>query len=109
MAKPKKPVPGGTDAWESGRLGASKEHAVARSRLQEQAVDDALDLQLISIRLPKAMIEDLKFLAAREGLGYQPLIRRVMKRYVQGEFKAIVRGQDLVAPRPPATRKRAAG
>lgn len=79
------------DAWESGRLGTAREHAAARSAEQEKAVDDALELQLISIRLPKAMIEDLKFLAEREGLGYQPLVRRVLKRFIEGEFKSIAR------------------
>ena len=77
--------------WESGKLGLSLEHARPASPAIEKAVDDALGLQLISIRFPKGMIEDLKFLADREGLGYQPLIRRVMQRYILGEFKAIAR------------------
>jgi hypothetical protein len=78
------------------RRSLSIEHAVPSTAIEEKAVDDALGLQLISIRLPKAMIEDLKFLANREGLGYQPLIRRVMKLYIQGEFKAIARNEHTV-------------
>lgn len=75
--------------WESGQLGNSKGDAVVVAAGEEKAIDEALELQMISIRLPKAMIEDLKMLAAREKLGYQPLIRRVMKLYIEGEFKAI--------------------
>ncbi|AWV07217.1 hypothetical protein C9I47_1516 [Lysobacter maris] len=46
-----------------------------------------MGLQMISIRLPKVLIEDLKRFAEREGLGYQPLIRRVLMRWVGHEYK----------------------
>jgi predicted DNA binding CopG/RHH family protein len=32
-------------------------------------------MQMISMRLPKRMIQRLKEVAARKGVGYQPLIR----------------------------------
>ncbi|HQW80882.1 MAG: hypothetical protein IPF83_14090 [Rhodanobacteraceae bacterium] len=55
-------------------------------------VDDALAMQLISIRFPRSLIDDLKFIAQRESLGgYQPLIRRVMMRFAASEFRAIAR------------------
>jgi hypothetical protein len=93
MATRKKSIAEPECPWETGKLGMSIEHARPASAAMEKAVDDALGLQLISIRLPKAMIDDLKFLAEREGLGYQPLIRRVMKLYIHGEYKAIARNQ----------------
>lgn len=102
--------------WESGALGASEEHAVQSPAQVDDAIDDAMELQLISIRLPKALIEDLKFLAKREGVGYQPLIRRVMVRYAQGEFKSIAYNEMKIARAqnrldeqvdPPLRRKRA--
>lgn len=75
--------------WESGTLGNSLEHARPASAEHQSAVDDAMALQMISIRLPKELIEDLKYLATREGLGYQPLVRRVLMRYASHEFKSI--------------------
>ncbi|MGB8855350.1 MAG: hypothetical protein WCC58_01610, partial [Burkholderiales bacterium] len=54
-------------------------------------VDDALGLQMISIRLPKKMIEDLKFIAKLNGTGYQPLIRNLCDRFVEHEIKAMIR------------------
>lgn len=44
----------------------------------ERAVDDALGLQAISIRLPKDMIDRYKALAQERGIGYQPLMRQVL-------------------------------
>lgn len=79
--------------WESGVLGTSVEHAEAAPEDVERDLDEALALQMISIRLPRRMIDDLKFIAAREGLGYQPLIRRVLTRFTTAEFRAIAREQ----------------
>lgn len=79
--------------WEEGVLGGSVEHAKPVSNEHASAVDDALGLQMISIRLQKSLIDDLKYLAEREGLGYQPLIRRVLCRYVAFEYKSIAREQ----------------
>jgi len=78
--------------WENGTLGDSVEHAVPVSREHAKEVDDSLGLQMISIRLPKRLIEDLKLLAEKEGLGYQPLIRRQLLRYVAGEFRNMAHG-----------------
>jgi hypothetical protein len=83
--------------WEKGALGASEEYAVPRSADEDRAVDESLELQMISIRLPKALIEEMKFLAEREGLGYQPLMRRVLMRFAQGEMKSIAVDQALMA------------
>ncbi|TWG93563.1 hypothetical protein L599_001200000230 [Luteimonas sp. J16] len=48
-----------------------------------------MGLQMISIRLPKALIDDLKYFAEREGLGYQPLIRRILVRWASHEYKLV--------------------
>lgn len=73
--------------WEAGRLGDSIQHAVRATDAHASQVDDALALQMISIRLPRALISDLKLIAEKEGLGYQPLIRRVLTRFSQHEFR----------------------
>ena len=56
-------------------------------------IDDALDLQPISIRLQRDLVENLKALAKLNGLGYQPLIRQVLTRWVDCELKHMLREQ----------------
>lgn len=77
------------DPWETGQLGLEKSHAVAAPESIEAEVDNALAMQLISIRLPKDLIEDLKLIAKKEGLGYQPLIRRLLVRFAAAEMRNI--------------------
>lgn len=72
-----------TEKWEKRELGASAEHVRASAPETNKAVDDALGLQLISIRLQADLIDELKRIAVEEGLGYQPLIRNVLTRYVK--------------------------
>jgi hypothetical protein len=71
------------EAWETGKLGASEEFAIVSSDEEEKAVDDALGLQLISIRFQKELISKLKEIALIEGIGYQPLMRQVMTRFAR--------------------------
>ena len=47
-------------------------------------------MQMISIRLQKKLIEDLKAIAAHNGIGYQPLVRQLLTRFVISEFKKMV-------------------
>lgn len=73
------------DAWDSRELGAS-ESFVRKSSIEiEKSLDDKLNLQIISIRLQKDLIEDLKNLAGEDGLGYQPYIRQVLTHHVRNE------------------------
>ena len=74
---------------ESG--GSSRDQVRRAGPERDAAVDEALGLQMISIRLQKSLIEDLKALAHVNGIGYQPLIRDVLHRFVDGEMKNIVR------------------
>ena len=64
--------------------------AVAPAELSA-ALDDALDLHPISIRLQKDLLENLTALAKLNGLGYQPLIRQVLTRWVDCELKNMLR------------------
>jgi|SRR3972149_2802512 len=75
------------EAWEEGKLGRDKKHAEKADIALEKALDDSLGMQMISIRLPKKMIEDLKIIAKHHGLGYQPLIRHLLRKFVVAEFK----------------------
>ena len=73
-----------TDQWEARELGASEAY-VKPSTLDGKAVDETLGLKAISIRLQTSMIDDLKAIAARDGIGYQPLIKRVLARFIEEE------------------------
>jgi hypothetical protein len=74
-----------TDKWETGELGESMDHAVPANTGSEQALDDALGSLPISIRMSKALVEDLKTLAKKNGLGYQPYMRMILTQHVANE------------------------
>jgi len=73
----------GGEAWESGKFGRDEQFVQKAEPKQEPTLDDALGLQLISIRLEKQLIEELKFIAKANGVGYQPLMRDVLHRFVE--------------------------
>lgn len=79
-------------AWESGALGRSDAHVRVASADMEWQLDEALGLQAISIRLPKATIEVYKNLAKMHGVGYQPLMRDAICRWAEGELKMLLAG-----------------
>jgi uncharacterized protein (DUF4415 family) len=77
------------EVWESGELGQSHEYAkVAPSKLASE-IDDALGLQMISIRLDKELIDIFKLLGSKYQMGYQTLMREALKRFVDGELKMV--------------------
>ena len=77
------------ELWESGELGTTEAHAQV-STGSKQEVDDALGLQLISIRLQKQLVNDLKKIAEYHGVGYQPMIRDLLNRFARSEIKQII-------------------
>jgi hypothetical protein len=84
----------GTDAaWESRQLGASAAHAQVAGAEHLAALDGALGLQSISIRLPKELIESYKLIASHHGIGYQPLMRDILQRFVKDGLKEVVEHQ----------------
>lgn len=76
--------------WESGELGRD-ESFVRKSEKDDQSIDDKVGLQMISIRLQKSLLEDLKAIAEIHGISYQPLMKQVLKRFVDTEKKQILR------------------
>jgi predicted DNA binding CopG/RHH family protein len=78
------------EAWEEGKLGRDKKHAEKADSGAEKALHDALGMQMISIRLQKKLIEDLKSIAKYNGIGYQPLIRQLLTRFVTAEYKRLL-------------------
>jgi predicted DNA binding CopG/RHH family protein len=81
-------------AWESGQYGQDENFVKRSSSEAESHLDGVMNLQMISIRLQKELIDDLKFIAKAHGIGYQPLMRDVLARFVAGEKKAIM--QEVV-------------
>jgi hypothetical protein len=70
--------------WESGKRGS---HSVAATAEDESALDEAMELQLISIRLPQSVVETLKAMAKKEGIGYQPYTRQLLIHHTQNNEK----------------------
>ena len=68
-------IPGTEEAWDSRALGSDPNFAVLADASDEGAIDAALGLQPISIRLQKSLVEDFKLIAQLNGLGYQTLMR----------------------------------
>lgn len=81
--------PGAVAREDRGAGGGRRPGAVFEPEL-EAALDNALDLHPISIRLQKNLIDNLRALAQLHGLGYQPLIRQVLTRWVNSELKQMV-------------------
>lgn len=79
------------DDWDTGQLGRAAEFVRPATRETGKAIDAALGLQLISMRLQKSLIEDLKAIASLNGIGYQPLMRQILKRFVDGEKRRLNR------------------
>lgn len=80
------------DAWESGALGESESHAIVVSPEKTQEIENAIGMQMISIRLNKGLIKAFKWIAEYHGVGYQPLMRDALQRFAENEFKGITTG-----------------
>lgn len=103
------------EAWDEGALGRDAAHAkrVAISPAHRAKLDAKMELEPISIRLPKQLLADLKAIAGHNGLGYQPLIRQVLTRFAHAELKSYARDamaaarQREVEPPAPAPEPKA--
>lgn len=77
------------DDWDDGVLGADEEFAEAVP-VDLEVENKALGLKAISIRLQKSLIEDFKFIAEVNGIGYQTLIRQMLTRFATSEKRRIL-------------------
>lgn len=57
--------------WEVGKRGSQ---SITATDEDEAALDEAMELQMISIRLPLAVVEKLKALAKKEGIAHPNVI-----------------------------------
>lgn len=102
------------EAWDDRTLGADEAHVGVADEVHEAALDDALGLQSISIRLPRGLISQYKLIAHFHGVGYQPLMRDVLARFVPAALHEILQAEQEKAqkaaellPHEPAARKAA--
>lgn len=83
-------IAGTPGAWDDRQLGADPSTARRASPEAEAALDAALGMQAISIRLPKQLIEAYKLIAAHHGVGYQPLMRDILQRFAPLGLKEVM-------------------
>lgn len=76
--------------WEVGGLGESEQHVRKSTPERENAADRALQLQMISIRMHKDLLDSLKLIAKFHRVGYQPMIRDVLGRWARAEVNTIL-------------------
>ncbi|MEZ5544256.1 MAG: hypothetical protein R3F10_03535 [Lysobacteraceae bacterium] len=79
-----------TEQWESGALGQDAAHARRVSVELEDEVERVLAMKLVTIRLPVPMIEALKAIAHYHGIGYQPMVRDLLNRFITSEIPTIL-------------------
>jgi len=90
MSAKKGKIPGTPDAWEDGSLGLD-EASARKVDLSIEEVAEAVGLKTISIRMQPDLLEELKMIADFHGIGYQPLMKQVLRRFVDAEAKKIMR------------------
>ena len=96
---PQDKIPASDEAWETGRLGDDPKSAEVYAADIQPQIDEALAMKPISIRLPASLVDTFKLLGEVHGLGYQPLMRRVLMRFAESEMKHLLR--DYVARQRP--------
>ncbi len=84
-------IEGTAEAWEARELGSDEEFIKISNEIKEDALNESLELQMISIRLQKSLIEDIKMIARLNGLSYQPLIRQILNRFAESEKKQLLK------------------
>lgn len=87
------------DPWDSGEPGRPAEHAKWVDAEKAAAADESLGLQLISLRLHRDLLRQLKTIAEYRGVGYQPMIRDVLSRWAGREIVTMVeemRAQEAI-------------
>lgn len=71
-----------SEDWETGRKGRN---TTVAHKNANASLDQKLELQMVSIRLPIQAVEKLKHRAAAKGIGYQPYIRQLIMNHLMEE------------------------
>jgi predicted DNA binding CopG/RHH family protein len=76
-------------AWEVHDEDLSYENVSTVPPAEQDAIDESLGLQMISIRLQRSLLNNLKVIAEHHKVGYQPLIRDLLNRFAKSELRSI--------------------
>lgn len=90
MDKPTK-IEGLIQAWEDRELGCDENFVQKSSLIDDLKLDETLRLKTISIRMEETLIDDLKLVAQFHGVKYQPLVKQVLRRFVDVELKEMIK------------------
>lgn len=82
------------DLWDERKLGASLEHARLVDEKMTQDLDAALGMKMISLRLPEELIQAYKLIATHHEIGYQPLMRDILQRFIKEGMREVVEAQE---------------
>src|SRR5581483_3631401 len=83
-------IPASDEAWEDRSLGSDEAAVKVVDEAATKAVDEAAGTQLISIRMQKSMIDEIKVIAAKNGgMGYQTLVKQVLQRFIDCEKRMV--------------------
>ncbi len=83
-------VVAGANPWDQFDTDLDASTAGRATPEMERGADEALGLQMISIRLQKSLLSNLKAIAKHHGVGYQPLIRDILNRFARSELRTIL-------------------
>ena len=80
------------EAWETGQLGADEAFAIPYNLTKEEnnQIDEALDLEEVTIRLEQEVIEQYKLIATVNNINYKTAIRSIIKAYANFQAKSII-------------------
>jgi predicted DNA binding CopG/RHH family protein len=80
----------GRQPWEGLDDDLEAEFVTPVPKEEIQAIDESLGLQMISIRLQRSLLNNLKLIAEHHKIGYQPLIRDLLNRFARAESQRIL-------------------
>ena len=98
-------IPATDEAWDERSLGADENFVVVADDDISSIIDETIGLQAISIRLQKSLIEDFKAIAELNDIGYQTLMRQVLKRFADCEKKRLLKEMAAAKTEAAATPK----
>lgn len=83
-------IPSTDEAWDDETLGSDPASMKVADDATKDAIDDAAGTQLISIRMPKSMVDAFKAIAAsNKNISYQTLMKQILQRFIDGEMKRV--------------------
>ncbi|MFG5779853.1 hypothetical protein ACFIQF_22565 [Comamonas sp. J-3] len=83
-----------SEKWDAKEFGASDKNAMKASDESVSLLHEAAGMKAVSIRMPVEMIQAYKYIAAHHGVGYQPLMRDILQRFLPEGLKEVVAAES---------------